>query len=140
MWGLLKSFLLMPYVNCWNSPENRLPPFKENDFSVNGDPLPFGLYLLDSFYPVPYLFQFFFNIFLCKKLKPIMEDLPEEFNYHVDFFFLYTFVCCYFRASVETLRHSPGVFSEAERWFRRERRISRHTNYMLCSCLPFRLS
>nr|QFO90926.1 hypothetical protein [Cynodon dactylon x Cynodon transvaalensis] len=27
MWGLLKSFLLMPYVNCWNSPENRLPPF-----------------------------------------------------------------------------------------------------------------
>lgn len=92
MWGLLKSFLLMPYVNCWNSPENRLPPFKENDFSVNGDPLPFGLYLLDSFYPVPYLFQFFLNIFLCKKLKPIMEDLPEEFNYHVDFFYLYTFV------------------------------------------------
>lgn|SRR5687768_15336952 len=130
----------MPYVNCWNSPENRLPPFKENDFSVNGDPLPFGLYLLDSFDPVPYLFQFF--LFEHLSLQEA-EANNGGFAGRVQLpcgLLLSIYVCCYFQACVETLRHSPGVFSEAERLFRRERRISRHTNYMLCSCLPFRLS
>lgn len=92
----------MPYVNCWNSPENRLPPFKENDFSVNGDPLPFGLYLLDSFDPVPYLFQFF--LFEHLSLQEA-EANNGGFAGRVQLpcgLLLSIYVCCYFRACVET--------------------------------------
>lgn len=99
----------MPYVNCWNSPENRLPPFKENDFSVNGDPLPFGLYLLDSFDPVPYLFQFF--LFEHLSLQEA-EANNGGFAGRVQLpcgLLLSIYVCCYFRACVETLRHSIAL-------------------------------
>lgn len=84
------------------------------------------------FYPVPYLFQFF--LFEHLSLQEA-EANNGGFAGRVQLpcgLLLSIYVCCYFRACVETLRHSPALVFLAKPKFRRERRnISSYQLYAL---------
>lgn len=88
--SLLQFCILTPYVNCWRTVENRLPPLSQSNlYLVSGETLPFGLYLMESVYPIPYLDQFYLSIYLTEKLLPLLDDCPEEYQHYIYFFYFY---------------------------------------------------
>lgn len=90
---LILSFILLPYINCLNTPDNRLPALRESDFvSTKGDTLPFGVYLQSGVSRIPYIYDFLFTLLVGVQSQTLLEGLPQEFIDCLEFFAGQTFL------------------------------------------------